>query len=50
MQKIIEQFNKAIEAETNSDKIAELEVLREYFTNPEFKKNLETYTYRINSK
>ena len=33
-------FNSAIKAATNADQTAKLEVCREYFTNPEFKKDL----------
>ena len=30
---------------TDPNKIAEMEVLREYLTNPEFKGNLENFTF-----
>ena len=41
-------FNSAIKAATNADQTAKLEVCREYFTNPEFKKDLENITFIIN--
>ena len=36
-----EVFNQAIASTTDADAIARIEVAREYFTNPEFRKSLE---------
>lgn len=41
-------FNKAIQSAANADQVARLEVCREYFTNPKFKKALEDYTWNLN--
>ncbi len=38
-------FTAAIEKETNADRIAKLELLREYFTNPTFRKTMEDHTF-----
>ena len=38
-------FNQAIENETDADRIAKIELLREYFTNPEFRQKLADYVY-----
>lgn len=49
---IRKEMDKAIEAMKkagNADKVAELEVIREYFTNPEFKAQLQKFTYSKNS-
>ena len=41
-------LNSAIANETNADKVAKLEVVREYLTNPDFRKKLEDYVWNIN--
>jgi len=44
-------FNQMIEAAKaagNADAVARMEIAREYFTNPEFKRNLEDFTWAIN--
>jgi hypothetical protein len=41
-------FNQAIEQTSDPDKVANLELCREYFTNPEFRKALEDHTAKIN--
>lgn len=38
-------INTAIAAHTDPDKIARLEVAREYFTNPDFRKRLSDYSF-----
>ena len=43
-----EAFNQMIEtfaARGMADKVAELEICREYFTNPKFRKGLEDYLW-----
>lgn len=47
MNEIRDCFNKIIAIETNPSKIATLELLREYYTNPEFKKALEDMCYEM---
>lgn len=42
-------FNEVISKQTDEAKIAKLEVLREYFTNPEFRANLEEFTFNLNN-
>ena len=42
-------FNKVIAGESNPDQVAKLELLREYFCNPEFKQALEDETWRRNA-
>lgn len=41
-------FNKIISIESDPNKIATLELLREYYTNPEFKNFLEETTFQMN--
>jgi signal transduction histidine kinase len=41
-------FNKAIETAKSADQVARLEVCREYFTNPDFRKKLEDYVWELN--
>jgi hypothetical protein len=41
-------INKAIQSGADKQKIAELEVIREYLCNPEFKGNLQEFTAMIN--
>jgi hypothetical protein len=41
-------FDEAVARETDADKRANLELCREYFTNPEFRKALEGVIARIN--
>ena len=44
-------FDRAIAKATatgDADKIAKLELTREYFFNPKFRKELEEFTWRIN--
>ena len=45
-----EIFNKVISEQSDPDAIAELEVCREFFTNPEFKSKLEEYIWTQNQK
>lgn len=40
-----EVFNQVIATQTNADKIADLEICREYFTNPTFRKALENHLW-----
>lgn len=40
-------FDKVIVTLTDQDKIARLEIAREYFTNPEFRAALEEKTFGI---
>lgn len=42
-------FNSMIEAEQNADKKANLELCREYYTNPEFKAALEQHVWELNN-
>ncbi len=39
------EMNKAILQQTDPDTIARMEVVREFFTNPDFKAKLEEYTF-----
>lgn len=39
-------FEEAISAEKDPGKVAQLEVLREYFTNKKFKENLQNYSFK----
>lgn len=41
-------FNKAIGTAKDADQVARLEVAREYFTNPDFRKKLEDYVWELN--
>ena len=43
-------FNTAINATQDADQIAKIELAREFFTNPDFRKALEDYTWQINQK
>ena len=43
-------FNEVIAKTTDADAIARLEVVREYLTNPEFRTNLEEYTWNVNQR
>jgi hypothetical protein len=43
-----EIFNAAIAGESNRDRIAKLELLREYFTNASFRAGLEREVWAIN--
>ncbi len=40
-----EIFNQVIAKQTDADKIANLELCREYFTNPAFRKALENHLW-----
>lgn len=42
-----EVFNAAISNETHADKIANIEICREYFTNPDFRKALEDHVWSL---
>ncbi len=46
---ITEAFNIQIAKEKDSGRIAKLEILREYFTNPEFRKAMEDIIFEINN-
>ena len=39
-------FDKLISETSDSDRIAELELCREYFTDPAFRQKLENYTFQ----
>lgn len=39
-------FNKAINETTDKNQIAKLELAREYFTNPDFRKALEEESFK----
>ena len=43
-----EVFNQVIAAQAGADKIARLELCREYFTNPDFRKALENHVWETN--
>jgi hypothetical protein len=43
-------FNVAIANAKDADQIAKIELLREYFTNPDFRKFMESSTFAINQK
>ena len=43
-----EIFNQAAANTTDADAIARIELAREYFTNPQFRKFLEDKTWEIN--
>lgn len=43
-------LDSVIESELDLDRAADLEIAREYFTNPEFKTALETFTFDTNNK
>lgn len=43
-------FNQAIAQHTDKDAIAHLELCREYFTNPKFRKALEWHTWELNKQ
>jgi hypothetical protein len=43
-----EIFNQSIANETDADRIATVELLREYFTNPEFRAAMQNEVARIN--
>ncbi len=49
-QEIKQGFNQAIEQMEDSDMIAKAEILREWFTNPEFQEELKQYTWEIGEK
>lgn len=40
-----EVFNQVLATQTDADKIAKLELAREYFTNPDFRKALENHLW-----
>ena len=43
-----EMFNQAIAQTTDAEDIAKLETLREYFTNPDFRAEMEAKTVAVN--
>ena len=43
-------FNQVIAQQADADKIAKLEIVREFFTNPDFRKYLEDTAWQINSR
>lgn len=43
-------FNDAIAKQTDADKVARLELVREYFTNPEFRTALHDHVWAINQQ
>lgn len=42
-------FNQIIYTVTDADKVAKLEICREYFTNTNFREGLEQYAWDINN-
>lgn len=42
-------FNEVAKAQRNGDEKAKWELLREYFTNPDFKRAFEEYVWGINN-
>jgi len=42
-----EVFNQAIAATADADKIARIELVREFFTNPAFRKSLEDHVWDL---
>lgn len=42
-------FNTVIAGEPNAEEVAKLEVAREFFTNPDFRKKLEEFTWEQNN-
>lgn len=46
MEQIKRAFNDAIAQETDPDKVARLEICREYMTNPAFRAKLEEFTFQ----
>lgn len=44
-----EIFNQAIANEKDADRIAKVELLREYFTNPTFRSAMEEEVARLNA-
>ncbi len=40
-------FNKAISATADADQVARLELVREYFTNPIFRRALEDHSWSL---
>ena len=47
-QKATEIFNNVLIGETNPERIANIELMREYFTNPEFRAAMENEVARLN--
>lgn len=45
-----EMFNQVIATQTDPDKIAKLELCREYFCNPEFKAWLQDFVWAANQE
>ena len=45
-EQIREAFNQAISNSTDADAIAKLELAREFFTNPEFRRALEEHIWQ----
>lgn len=50
MENIREEFDNVIAQVSDPQTVAELEICREYFTNPEFKANLEEFTWNQNQQ
>lgn len=49
MNEVREVFQRVIANQMDADKIAKLELAREYFTNPTFRKAFEQFTWELNS-
>ena len=47
--KFVEIINAEISKEQNGDRVADLEIIREYFTNDAFKAYMEEATFRVNA-
>lgn len=45
-----EIFNTAAASAKTTDQVAKIELAREFFTNPEFRKALEQHVWEINQK
>jgi hypothetical protein len=43
-----EVFNQAIKTAKNADQVARIELAREFFTNPAFRRALEDHVWSIN--
>ena len=43
-------FNQVLATQTDADKIAKIELAREFFTNPAFRKSLEDHVWQLNNR
>lgn len=49
-QQLQDKINATIGRETDADRIADLEIAREYFTNPDFRTKLSDFVWKINQE